>query len=886
MRTPRHYCFRGWSRWEGLAISTATLPRHEARSRVLALFEPGDRVHTVGPMLVLCFGRPRRMQAETAPGAVLQRAGSRLCTAPFDEGAVGHGPDELWWVEGDSVHRAVLDGSTAVQPGEWLDVSSLRRPAMDGLIPPPVPLAGPTVAASADELLADGKPSFAAGRDAAAQAIRDALNGGDGGRKAARGWGEGQEPAPTLFDKVARMLSNVAWRTGPLAHALGARQARYLKRLAGMFDNGRIEDALKHAIPLGALGEPEKRPSLGVPSPRSELRISRIPVATTSNTQVPDDFMEQLRQYYRDAATRLEAEGNIQRAAFVLFELLRDDQAGIALLERHEKFALAAELAEGREMEPALVVRLWFRAKKVSRAIDVARRTGCFAVAVAQLERRDPVLGEKLRLAWADHAALQGDFLTAIDAVWPIESARDLAQGWIERALPVAGPHTRAALFVRRLQLDPGAGQAVAEAIHDELVDSDRIATQFRIALADELMKRKKACDHPVVSRPLARRLLFDLDGDYKKEARRSLRQLLSSDVDPVLRADLPHLPEHESVHVVHRTEPIAHEVPPRDAGTTECQALLALADGGALVGLGESGTIQLGPRGNTRRAFDLPADSLVLSTTGTLALTLKARGEITQLGRIDLGRGRARWWADLEFSVAAERMTNGMLFIADEDAISAIDVQGDQPRVLWRVPTPDGEQARALHVTPTNLYALVSHPEWVELWTFDLPSLTLRQRYDVTFALQAFQAINGPAQVSARVGGSRLMLGFAAADVEACKMSVYDLMTSNSRAPLFEIPGPVHPVAATDRALIYTEPGVSGRVLTYINKHDRAGKLYVRCPGVSSISADIAFDHIWASDDLGRVWSVDLRSGALMGPHPVGNLTSTRETAWGSKNP
>ena len=67
-----------------------------------------------------------------------------------------------------------------------------------------------------------------------------------------------------------------------------------------------------------------------------------------------------MRELYARTAKQLEQAGRIDDAAFVYFELLHDNLAGVALLERHRRYATAAEIAEARELDPALVVRLWF----------------------------------------------------------------------------------------------------------------------------------------------------------------------------------------------------------------------------------------------------------------------------------------------------------------------------------------------------------------------------------------------------------------------------------------------------------------------------------------------------------------------------------------------
>ena len=125
------------------------------------------------------------------------------------------------------------------------------------------------------------------------------------------------------------------------------------------------------------------------------------------------DLYAFLREKYRDLAARLERAGRIEEAAFVFADLLADPAGAVALLERNGRFDLAASLAEARELAPGLIVRLWFLAGDVERAIAVARRTGAFADAVDRLKDRPD---DQRRLAghWAVSLAKIARFHAAI----------------------------------------------------------------------------------------------------------------------------------------------------------------------------------------------------------------------------------------------------------------------------------------------------------------------------------------------------------------------------------------------------------------------------------------------------------------------------------------
>src|SRR4029453_13573533 len=112
-------------------------------------------------------------------------------------------------------------------------------------------------------------------------------------------------------------------------------------------------------------------------------------------------------------------------------ELLRANDEAVAFLERHGKLRLAAELAEARGLPPGLVVRQWFVAGDMQRAIRIARRTQAFADAVWRLEKQSRFEAEKLRIAWAESLAEGGNYASAVDVIWPIQPQRLRAREWM-----------------------------------------------------------------------------------------------------------------------------------------------------------------------------------------------------------------------------------------------------------------------------------------------------------------------------------------------------------------------------------------------------------------------------------------------------------------------
>ena len=150
-----------------------------------------------------------------------------------------------------------------------------------------------------------------------------------------------------------------------------------------MFEQGDMDEALRHAIPLSSISDsPILRMTLGLPGVRQNLRLNAFGRRPNSAMVLGQSLYSHLHQLYRSTFKRLEAQGRIGEAAFVLAELLRANEEAVAFLERNGRLREAAEIAEARELAPEIIVRQWFVAGEKERAIQVARKTGAFYGAV------------------------------------------------------------------------------------------------------------------------------------------------------------------------------------------------------------------------------------------------------------------------------------------------------------------------------------------------------------------------------------------------------------------------------------------------------------------------------------------------------------------------
>src|SRR4029453_5538226 len=124
------------------------------------------------------------------------------------------------------------------------------------------------------------------------------------------------------------------------AQLIGRQHAKYLRRMLELFESGDVQDALRHAIPLGSDLE-SKLQTWALPRARTSLSIRPQDDGPSSVWSLGGDLFQHLQRTYRSMFQRLEAQGRIEEAAFVLAELLRADAEAVAFLERHGRLKLA-----------------------------------------------------------------------------------------------------------------------------------------------------------------------------------------------------------------------------------------------------------------------------------------------------------------------------------------------------------------------------------------------------------------------------------------------------------------------------------------------------------------------------------------------------------------
>ncbi|MFE8603164.1 bpX6 domain-containing protein [Archangium violaceum] len=801
---PRAHVHRGSVEGVALWFDPVLLGEAEARRRVLAAWAPGAGVYALEGGFLLRLPAPRRMECAAAPGLPLTLEDGVLLSAPLSPSererlAPTSGSAVLVRAGTARVHP--LEPSRRVEVSAWLDVSHFDVVPMEGLGAPPPPVAtlapieapprasfgvgAPAPEAEAMRARMEGRPvpqppvpqpprapglleRLRAWWRAVPQRPGQAtVNAGPAARatllERLRAWwserggagvgsggdtGKALPPPPTpqgpgLFSRLAEWLAR-STLLGPL---LGQRKAEYVRRLFDLFDEGNLEEALRYAIPL-AKGAPTEhaRVSLGLPGPREQLTIQPRQGGAASVFGGGAQVYDALRERYREAFRKLEREGRIEEAAFVLAELLHESEQAVSFLEKHGRLRLAAELAEGRQLAPGLVVRQWLLAKDVARAVDIARRTGAFADAVLRLERSHPAEARVLRVLWGEVLAQSGDYARAVEVVWPVEDARRLTHAWLERGVE-AGGVSGARLLARMLSVLPECFEKVRTRAL-VLLDSDDpegapARQAFTDALAREVEKAGKAvAPGLVLLRPAVRALLRDRAVGHLPLTPRELDRLVLLTGDTALRADLPSLsalPERGGFPA----EAAPHVFDAAEGGPWPIHDAVPLSGGRLLVALGEAGARLVTSDGRCVAHFDVPAFSLVLSVHEDRALALAPRGELKRLSRLDLTGRRAEPWCDTRVDAFAPVYDGNLWFFAVEDTVMAVDALAAEPRALWRVPRVGGQVLEvAVGVAELSFVTFNAAAE-LERWTYVLPDPRLRSRQVMPRKLESLRHLS-----------------------------------------------------------------------------------------------------------------------------------------------
>ncbi len=552
-------------------------------------------------------------------------------------------------------------------------------------------------------------------------------NGQGSGRGSNNAHGVPARRAPIVPSRWREALTRLAIASR-MSQLIGWRQGSYLRKMMQMFEDGDLQEALRHALPIDATGQTRGQ-AFSSPGRRSDLQLSNGSEGA-AHFGLPDELREHLRKLYRQSFERLDRAGKIDEALFVLAELLNARQEALDYLERHQRHAQAAELALAWDMPSATIVRLLLLAGDWQRAVQVARRDGDFTAAVAALEKTKPELAIKLRLLWGEALAERGQWLTAMETVWPIPQARNLAMHWLQAA-EAAGEVLSARALVRRAEHLPDTLERYRERLL-ALSEPDAQA-DARYAVAEALLD---ASTHNHATRAIASAILPALLADRADRrhnlSKAKLRKLLHLSDDPWLRADAP---EVSAPQVAAKTPfwvsngGFTWSAPA--VGLRPLYDVAALDDHRYLLALGEAGAAVIDRRGKTLQSYPVPAYRLAIGDSRTIALAVAPRETLSRVSRLDLVHRTASDLGAMPIAFSAQAFDGIGWSVVSRDRILVIDAAKSLDDVLWHVGDLAGRIVLARHIPDYELY-LIRNRGRFESWTYSIPSRRLISREDV----------------------------------------------------------------------------------------------------------------------------------------------------------
>ncbi len=744
MKTPdatvRQPLLPGTQRVAGLWFDAERLPEAVRVQRILAAWRPGAQALRFAEGDLLRFPGDVTLRCAEAPGEALCRFdGDRLGSAPLARNERADiGDADLVIVRDARIHGLRLRDGVALDPSRWIDVGDYAlHDTYDCSEPAPPIRVDALGGKSARSVFGDKVPAAAPERDGLLRALvasRDAARGTGGGgplsgwlasaaEKAAQALqprGQAQAKPSALREAMTRLA--LATRMSSL---IGRKQSAYLQRMLQHFDKGDLHEALRHAIPLNGSG-PSLGQSFWTPGRRDTLGFSQGR-GGSYDIHVPDDLQTHLQRVYRQAFERLDRLGRIDEAAFVLAELLNARQECLDYLERHGRARQAADLALGWEMPVATCIRLLLLGDDWSRAVQLARRENAFAAVVPQLEKKHPLLAMKLRVAWGEALADQSEWLAAVDAVWPVPQARNLAIEWL-RTAERGGETLSARALVRRAALLPDTLDDHRERI--EALSDPATGPDVREAVARALLDAAASSD---ALSEMALRILPALAADRAESLNNlgtaELQRLLTRANDSALAADMPAWRTPQVDAAASRwtqaaTSPLA--VPA--AGLHAIEDAVPLPRQRYLVALGESGLVVIDQNGRALHRYPVPCHRIVIADNGAIALAVAGREQVVRVTRIDLGRQSVTDLGTLALQHFAPRFDGIAWSIVADDRILVLDTAKSLRDVLWHVGDLPGRVLACRHTASHELHLLDSNGSY-QVWAYTLPGRKLIAR-------------------------------------------------------------------------------------------------------------------------------------------------------------
>lgn len=649
----------------GFIFDSALISRDDLLARLRATWSPTARLARDGTRWILINIPSRRVDPRQTWGQPLHfHAGRWLATELPEERLAGFPVDTIIEQRGGLLTATAFSSLTPAHPVELLGLEAPRVLAVHTLAPPPVKVIRAVAAAPAtiDDLL-PATPAPAAPASAAPATLWQRV----------RDWFTGEnQPArssvntPGFFERLFKPASPEERR-------------KYLDELRQMFSGDELSEALRRAVPLssGRTGGLPGPPTNVLPGRRNTLSLLTPNTAIAPSMHMERDEYEEMRAMYRAAAERLINEGKIDDAAYLLAKLLDDAPAAVALLEKHERFELAAQLATTQNLAPAERIRLWILAGRIDEAIRVARTSGDFATVINALKTRAPDQARVLRQAWGAWLAEHFRFPEAMAATAPLSTLPEDWSTWLDHAVDTGGSDAATAIAIDLGRSPERAPRARAQ-VHALLAD-DADPT-LPVVTAEALLTHAPRADASLY-RPLWRRLMREASAGTPVD-RALVERVLTASADPSLRQDATvAFPE------VSRTTNEPRVIAAPVVIGPQVFDVAPLAKGRRVHALGAAGLRIVSREGAVIRQHLIKADQLVVGPVGAPVLIISTDGMLTRVWKLDPTTFNVTSWMQAPLSAWSSTWDGLTWAVGMEGALVMLDPASPGPMEWWRVP-------------------------------------------------------------------------------------------------------------------------------------------------------------------------------------------------------
>ncbi|GFM75522.1 hypothetical protein PSCICM_13410 [Pseudomonas cichorii] len=528
---------------------------------------------------------------------------------------------------------------------------------------------------------------------------------------------------PSLADKWLARLTNVS----RLNLLFGKRQANYLQRMLDMFEEGNLNEALRHAIPLSN-DSVERKQAFGTPQRRADLQLGAQEQSEAS-IGFSENFQDLLRKTYRTSFEKLDREGRIDEAVFVLAELLKAHQEALDYLESHKRYRQSADLALAWDMPAATIVRHLCLADDWQRAIQVARRDNAFEAAVTSMESKWPEHAQRLRLEWAETLAAKGEWIKAVDVIWSLADERSRAAQWLLSA-EAGGERLAAEALIKRAILLPDTLQAYGPYLTE--LRNDQARKSERLAIARALLANRK---HTKTCAWLAAIFAGAIAADQQLEPT-GLQKLIKLSNDPLLQADLPKLSFKPAPPLSLRGPADIYHWQAPSPGIRDILDTVPLDDLRSLIALGESGALVIDAQGRTLCHFAVPAQRLVLAESRQVALAVIRRGELWRVSKLDLVNRKVHDLGILAMDDFARQFDGIGWTIGKGNHVRVVDVSPGFA-TLWHVDDLPGSVVGVFADASSEHLLLSDSGGNLQRWRYKLPGRRLQARDELPLNLR-----------------------------------------------------------------------------------------------------------------------------------------------------